>query len=221
MDNRTEMANAYEKGHKGLKPNSKEYWNATHKTEHELKVDKVCDDTIAAIRRYINGRKKICDFGCGRGLLIREISKDDDTIKFTGIDISDYAIKKAKKAMPQHTWICDDKIVGKEYDAIICSHTIEHLPLEKTGDMIKSFIKALKKGGILVVVVPVYDIPWEEHRYTITLDGLSHFFKQFNCKWVMTYWRTMCFVHSDRSPGEEAIIWLMKENWVARPLKGC
>lgn len=40
------------------------------------------------------------------------------------------------------------------FDVIYCSHTLEHIPREKTGEVFRGFYHALKPNGMLLIRVP-------------------------------------------------------------------
>jgi ubiquinone/menaquinone biosynthesis C-methylase UbiE len=105
--------------------------------------------------------------GCGSQ---NEMSIVNDEAKATGIDISEVAIKKARKQFPQFNFTVADATKlpfgDKKFDCVVCSEVIEHI---KDRDKALSEIKrVLKEGGTFIITTPNW---WSWY-------GLARFFAE-------------------------------------------
>lgn len=95
---------------------------------------------------------KLLEVGCGEGNFLKEAERYFDV---TGIDISEYAINKAKKILGNKVSVGNIERINLQsnyYDAIAAFNLLEHL--ENPKDVIKKLYSVLKKGGILMGSVP-------------------------------------------------------------------
>ena len=72
------------------------------------------------------------DFGCGKGLLLSEILKENPHLKATGVDISKNAILNAKKRLPSAKFKVireGERLPFKEnaFDYILAADVLEHI----------------------------------------------------------------------------------------------
>ncbi len=105
-----------------------------------------------------NGQGRVLDVGCAYGFMLE---KFPDSYEKFGIDISEYAISIAMKKIFNATF----KIAGAEdgllfgenfFDIVIMNDILEHL--EKPELALKNVFNALKKGGILYITTPNFNI---------------------------------------------------------------
>lgn len=112
-------------------------------------------DEQRALVPYFRGCRAVLDIGCGRGImldLLREAS-----IGAEGVDhmpeAVDYCIGKGHRAV-----VADgvDYLEGKveQYDGIFCSHVMEHLEFGRAERLLALCSRALRPGGLLVIVTP-------------------------------------------------------------------
>ncbi len=87
------------------------------------------------------------EFGCGIGQNI--FLQRQNT---TGIDISDFARKKCAE-LGINTQEGIEKLMANSVDGILCCHVLEHL--EEPAYYLRQFLRILKKGGRLVLILPV------------------------------------------------------------------
>jgi len=100
--------------------------------------------------------KKILDVGCGSGQNAKSLKNAG--FEISGIDISENAIKEAKKNYPE----IEFSIAGLEklpssnevFDAIYCTEVIEHIYDTETA--VKKLGRVLKKGGYLFLSTPYH-----------------------------------------------------------------
>jgi len=139
-----------------LKKNYNVWWQ--DKKIHGEKID-------AAKRLYrnlINGLlkhhslqkgKKLLDVACGTGEFMIEASKRGFYVY--GIDLSDYAIKHAKKHAVGIFYVGSGENMpfkNNEFDYIVCIGSLEHFSRPDKG--IAEMARVLKKDGICVIHVP-------------------------------------------------------------------
>lgn len=55
------------------------------------------------------------------------------------------------------TWESDRPVPGGDFDAVYCSHAIEHLHLYDAPKALATFREVLKPGGFLIVIVPNFE----------------------------------------------------------------
>lgn len=108
---------------------------------------------LRIIKNYYN-KGCLLDIGCGYGDLLNHFKKQD--FKLYGIDISSFAIRKAKKMYPYiHFKVADAQrfIPFKiKFDAVMAIDVIEHLnnPLKA----LKNIRSKIKQGGYLFIQMP-------------------------------------------------------------------
>lgn len=148
---------------------------------------------------------KILDVGCATGELIYYLKKRFNTLNFTGIDVSEKMIHKAKIKMPSETFICtnilaqplNSSIIGtQKFDFIICSGVLSifddlELPLN-------NLLSCLNPGGFLYIesafnkepvdVILRYrtttqgNSPWESGWNVFSVNTAENILKKFGIK---------------------------------------
>lgn len=108
------------------------------------------------VLKYIGVAKegKVLDIGCAYGFLL---DKFPDSWQKFGIDISEYAIGKARRRLPSANFLvadAQDSLPFEEnfFDIVLFNDTLEHL--EKPEVALKNVYTVLKRGGILYITTP-------------------------------------------------------------------
>jgi 2-polyprenyl-3-methyl-5-hydroxy-6-metoxy-1,4-benzoquinol methylase len=107
---------------------------------------------MAALVRSVTPGGRLLELGCGDGRLLALLAKD---FEVTGIDISEFAIARARQRLPQARLLVGDVAVCAEdsrYDIVLALNLLEHLPdpaavMMRVGEM-------LSEGGEFVFAVP-------------------------------------------------------------------
>jgi SAM-dependent methyltransferase len=76
----------------------------------------------------------VLDVGCGNGIpVVRHLAGAGCTV--TGVDISQVLIQRARRLVPTATFLCADitalTLPAATFNAVVCLHTVIHLPLEE------------------------------------------------------------------------------------------
>lgn len=100
-------------------------------------------------------RPRVLDLGCAFGRFLEALGPKWERY---GLDVSQFAIDEARRALPQATFEvagATDTPFHTPFDAIVAFDVIEHVPpLDRVAAAVRAM---LKPGGYWVFVVPVYD----------------------------------------------------------------
>lgn len=124
-----------------------------------------------ALRLFGKRRGKILDAGCGSGILLKHLR--DAGINAEGIDISETAIKRARKdgLDASRLDIERDGITG-EFDAIFCLEVLEHT--RNPVLVLTKLSRHLSKNGILIISLPNQFNLWSRVKIIFGGDGTGH-----------------------------------------------
>jgi ubiquinone/menaquinone biosynthesis C-methylase UbiE len=139
--------------------------------------------------------KKVLDLGCGEGTRLHflTIGKPNGT----GVDISETAIRKAKKKYPRLNFIVADienlPFERNRYDMVYSAYVFEHM--NKPEKVLQEAKRVLAQGGILAIISPNYGAPnrssppGKENRVLKLIYGLLRDFyrllgKQNSLNWM-------------------------------------
>lgn len=120
--------------------------------------------------------ERILDLGCGMGRLAYPITQLGAEV--TGIDISEYGIEQAKQRyrdIGNLEFICMNALemdYTEEFDKIICYHFLEHLTSAEARMLLSKIYKALRRGGLFVLGIPIND--FKPYRRLIRLLATGH-----------------------------------------------
>jgi methionine biosynthesis protein MetW len=129
--------------------------------EKESRID-------VALKMLENG-EKLLDVGCGNGNL-GYFAKNNYS-KIYGIDLSDIALKTARKRglIAKKINVNDEKIPFSNnfFDAVVCLDVIEHVFEPRT--LVEEISRVIKKDGILIISIP--NIRYWKHILKLVFQG--------------------------------------------------
>lgn len=111
---------------------------------------------------------RICDIGCGNGILIKEMVKQLDNILCYGVDVNP---KIKELSIPNATFEIVDiekeklPFASKFFDIVYAIDVLEHI--KDLSNPIDEIYRVLKSGGILVVCGPTESLFYKLCRFLI------------------------------------------------------
>jgi len=113
------------------------------------------DYKLFYLNKYLKKSKKILDYGCGIGNLSLAISKKYNNIAIHGYDISRDSIKCVPDELTKkvfNRFVSTNRLLDKDYDLIILSTMLHHVPKDKRELIILDAWSRLKKDGHLIII---------------------------------------------------------------------
>ncbi len=111
---------------------------------------------LKEIQNLATKASKILDVGCGEGTRLNLFTGKNK--KGVGVDVSSYAIKKAKKQYPHHDYLLtsDANLPFPEntFDLVYSTFVLEHTQNQEL--YVKEMIRVTKKNGYTVILCPNY-----------------------------------------------------------------
>jgi len=107
--------------------------------------------------------EKILDIGCGIGSFAAALASQYRA-EVLAIDASEYAINEVRRRYGNvdnlDSQVCDALLIEYEeaFDKILCLDVLEHLSYNDAQILLKKIYTALRKGGSLVLCVPINDV---------------------------------------------------------------
>lgn len=131
---------------------------------------------IGVLNRYLKGRRRVIDIGCGVGTVSLYIASKG--LRVVGLDISSSAIHFARKstrilglnafAQFYKSDFRSTDLKGK-FDLVIASEVLEHLPDDQV--VLEKLANLVKKGGIVFISVPLKSAPLNRLGLLESFDG--------------------------------------------------
>ncbi|GAC1679939.1 MAG: hypothetical protein PVS2B2_17970 [Candidatus Acidiferrum sp.] len=136
----------------------RQLWNAEFRSGRWDSLNNSGDERAhLQIEKYANNGS-ILDLGCGPGTTGIELNLVAYQL-YTGVDISDVAIVKARKRAEEtrradRNEYCQSDIVSyvppRQYDVILYGDSIYYIPLARIPDMLARYSGYLKDGGVFI-----------------------------------------------------------------------
>lgn len=105
--------------------------------------------------RHFTDRRRVLDLGCGTGVFLDQLARRD--ISAVGVDSDAASVAYAQLLGLEVAALDGSEYLAKHpraFDAIHCSHLIEHLPFGELGRAMRLIAEALEPGGRAVFVFP-------------------------------------------------------------------
>lgn len=147
-------------------PNTADFWDTlVEKTKSVSFADHITRDRIKFIASLIpNLNIKLLDIGVGYGFLEKKLKTTN--VSIYGIDISSKSIFRAKNLYKGEFVVASAKEIPFErnfFDFVCISEVLEHLYDFESILALEEIRRVLKKDGILIVSVPLYDKVYSGH----------------------------------------------------------
>ena len=103
------------------------------------------------VRRVVEGR--VLDVGCGIGRNLHHLDG-----RGVGVDINPHSIEVARQQgltayTPAEFQTSPDAHPGR-YDTMLLAHVLEHMTLGQASNLVGAYLRYLRPGGRVVVIVP-------------------------------------------------------------------
>ncbi|MBG9735522.1 class I SAM-dependent methyltransferase [Paenibacillus alvei] len=101
------------------------------------------------IRKFI-GEEGILDMGCGTGILF-DMLLDSEKEGYTGVDLSQEAIKLASAKTSQDIFLCGDinhYVPAKQYDVIVFNESLHYVP--NTANKLLEYSNYVTSSGVII-----------------------------------------------------------------------
>lgn len=150
------------------------YWVQRHKEEIDkpYTVDK---ETVDFILANLKSNFHLLDVGCGKGELVPYVQMKIKS--YTGIDISEEALKKASADFPDCNFDLindlDWSFEDEEFDVAVSITVIQHLSLSRAVALLRNAFRVLKPGGTLLL--------WEGRIIDAPRDVVESIYKSATC----------------------------------------
>jgi 2-polyprenyl-3-methyl-5-hydroxy-6-metoxy-1,4-benzoquinol methylase len=131
----------------------KDYYK--HTVYQHVEDFKRLDFIVNQTTQYNKETSKVLDIGCGNGNIALALGSLGFNVK--GIDVDDASIETANSIntfanVAFEVADANKFTINDEYDVVICSEVLEHLPHPE--ELVQSAHRILKPGGIMIVTVP-------------------------------------------------------------------
>ncbi|WP_211653625.1 class I SAM-dependent methyltransferase [Planococcus alpniumensis] len=105
--------------------------------------------------------RRVLDIGCGEGGYIKKLGQRFPTTQFTGIEISEEVVEKAKELTADQKNVSIEQADLWNYkpespqDMVMLNNVLHYIPLEKRQALFKEISSWIAPGGIFSVVTPI------------------------------------------------------------------
>lgn len=169
----TELVKTYSQKKTVKNANTREFWNSKIEAGDDFeKLDSMSKDRIIQVVRLIRAKKgKILDLGFGYGYFEQKIKEKHKNFDLYGIDISSYAVKRARKKYGKNFLagsISELSFKDNFFDYVISLECLEHIESNKIFKTLGEIKRVLKKQGEAIFSVPINE------KYTQAFNPNNH-----------------------------------------------
>lgn len=169
----TELVKTYSQKKIIKNANTKNFWDKKIETGDGFgKLDPMSKDRIIQVTRMIRAKKgKILDLGFGYGYFEQEIKEKKGNYELYGIDISSYAVERARKKYGKNFFVGSIlKLPFKDnfFDYVISLECLEHIESNKIFKILSEIKRVLKIRGKAIFSVPINE------KYTENFNPNNH-----------------------------------------------
>ena len=167
---------------------TEEYYNEKYFNDYQKEIGLFGGiANLFKFEKYISKNYTVLDFGCGGGFLLNNLNCKNKI----GVEINSVARNYyiSEFGIECHQYI--DKIEDKSIDLIISNHALEHC--ENPSDLIKELKRKLKKGGQIIIVVPLDSFKYRynendvnKHLYSFSPMNLGNLLENAGFKNIKT-----------------------------------
>lgn len=160
---------------------------------------------LSQMKKYLSGPAKIFEIGCATGFFMQLIKENGMSV--SGIDISEYAVKKAvEKGLDAVCRSVDDLREDEcqgDFDAVAMLDVVEHV--KKPQEMFAKVNKMLKKDGLVVFLTPdsgsLWARLWGKNWHAFVPPQHLHYFSRKNIKALLekNQFRVLSIKHYGKS----------------------
>jgi 2-polyprenyl-3-methyl-5-hydroxy-6-metoxy-1,4-benzoquinol methylase len=168
----------------------------------KLNPSKLFKGIMYFVRKHDIRVNNVLDVGCAFGFLLREVSSVFNELH--GFDISEFAIAKARKVVPEASLqihSLEDPLPYEDntFDCVMAIDVLEHT--KNFEQSFEEIVKKLKKNGYLIVSTPLDDWPRryfgfldkdETHISVLKEAELDHIIKKNNMKTIEKRYYAPC-----------------------------
>lgn len=146
------------------------YYNKEYFSLYQKKIGEFGGKAnLFKFKKEINKTDAVLDFGCGGGFLLDQI----DCKYKAGIETNKFAGDYARSTFGIDIFSSIDQVENEAYDVIISNHALEHC--DSPIDIIKKLKLKLKKGGKIIIVVPL-----DSYKYKFKEDDVNKHLYSFS-----------------------------------------
>lgn len=128
-----------------------------------------------AVKRHPSVKPDILEVGCGFGTLAGILSNYGSV---TANDLSTRAIEIAQERYPHVRFeagdITDSSIVSGEYDILVTTEVIEHVPIGAKRSFVSALAERLRPGGTLILTTPNKTLSDPLEKFQLIEEHFTH-----------------------------------------------
>lgn len=118
---------------------------------------------------------RVLDLACGSGNVSRYLQKNRPDWHFTGLDIADQMIERARANVPEGDFfvmdIRDMLQLNRQFDVVVAGFLLPYLCREELEDLLDNTLKVLKPGGVIYLSTMEDDYAKSGPKAPSTGDG--------------------------------------------------